>query len=131
MSIDSLMDKSTGSKISTYCLMGKYLGYGMYLVRVIIFYLSYSSTAILTFYPSYSAEGLHFFLCCRQQQLVHEHSRTIRTKSMISANGGTYAGPYPCDGWVDKLKPTLLIAMICFWILQHKPKKTINELPTR
>ena len=25
---------------------------------------------------------------------------------MTSANGGTYAGRYPCDGWVDNLEPT-------------------------
>ena len=25
---------------------------------------------------------------------------------MTSANGGTYAGQYPCDGWVENLEPT-------------------------
>ena len=28
-------------------------------------------------------------------------SRTIRYKSMTSADGGSYAVQYPCDGWVD------------------------------
>ena len=27
---------------------------------------------------------------------------------MTSANGGTSAGQYPCDGWVDDLEPTPL-----------------------
>ena len=44
---------------------------------------------------------------------------------MTLANGGTYAGQYPCDGWVDNLEPTLLIAVICFLIQGHNLKKTI------
>ena len=36
------------------------------------------------------------------------------------------------DGWVDNLKPTLLIAIICFLVQGHNLKKThINGLPTR
>ena len=31
---------------------------------------------------------------------------------MTSANGATYAGQYPCDGWVDNLEPTVLITII-------------------
>ena len=50
---------------------------------------------------------------------------------MTSTNGGTYAGQYTCDGWVDKLEPTLFITIICFRIQRLNPKKTIHELPTR
>ena len=41
-------------------------------------------------------------------------SPTIRYKSMTSANGGNYAGQYPCDGWVDdyNLEPILSIGRI-------------------
>ena len=31
---------------------------------------------------------------------------------MTSANGGNYAGQYPCDGWVDNLEPTPSIGRI-------------------
>ena len=31
-------------------------------------------------------------------------------------NGWTYAGQYPCDGWVDNPEPTLLLPVICFLI---------------
>ena len=44
---------------------------------------------------------------------------------MTSANGGTYAGQYPCDGRVDNLKPTLLIHIIRFLIEGHNLKKTL------
>ena len=47
---------------------------------------------------------------------------------MTSANGGTFARQHPCDGWVDKLEPTLLTAIICFRTQRHNPKKTISEL---
>ena len=50
---------------------------------------------------------------------------------MTSANGGTYAGQYPCDGWVDNLESTLFATIICFRNQGHNPKKTIHELPTR
>ena len=33
-------------------------------------------------------------------------SRIYNKTRMTSANGGTYAGQYPCDGWVDDLEPT-------------------------
>ena len=33
---------------------------------------------------------------------------------MTTANGGTQAGQYPCDDWVDRLKPTLLITLFVF-----------------
>ena len=45
---------------------------------------------------------------------------------MTSANGGTYTGQYPCDGWVDNLEPTLLVTIIFFLIQGHNLKKTIN-----
>ena len=48
----------------------------------------------------------------KQSWNTHDHSRTAIYKSMTSANGGNYAGQYPCDdcdGWVDNLEPTLLI----------------------
>ena len=45
---------------------------------------------------------------------------------MTSANDGSYVGQYPCDGRVDNLEPTLLLAINCFRSL----KKTIKELPT-
>ena len=31
---------------------------------------------------------------------------------MTSANGGNYAGQYPCDGWVDNLEPTPSIGRV-------------------
>ena len=37
---------------------------------------------------------------------THEHSRTLRYKSMTSMYGGTYAGQCPRLGWVDMLEPT-------------------------
>ena len=46
---------------------------------------------------------------------------------MISANGGTYAGQYPCEGRVDDLEPNLLITIICFLIQGNNLKKTINH----
>ena len=50
---------------------------------------------------------------------------------MTLVNGGTYAGHYPCDGWVDNLEPTVLImTVICFPIQGYNLKKTatINYL---
>ena len=46
---------------------------------------------------------------------------------MIPANGGTYAGQYPCDGWIDNLEPTLLLVtyVLCFLIHAHNLKKII------
>ena len=35
---------------------------------------------------------------------------TIRI-STTSANGGTYAGQYPCDGWVENLKPAIIVVI--------------------
>ena len=34
--------------------------------------------------------------------------------STTSANGGTYAGPYPCDGWVENLETINIF--VCFLI---------------
>ena len=45
----------------------------------------------------------------RYAQNFRPNSCTTRYKSMSSANGGTYARQYPCDGWVDNLEPTLLL----------------------
>ena len=67
-------------------------------------------------------EELHVFLGWRQQQVVLEHTRIqsySKYKSMTSANGGTYSGEYPCDGWADNLEPTLLKNIICFLIQAH------------
>ena len=44
---------------------------------------------------------------------------------MAMVNGGTYARQNPCDGWVDNLEPTLLMAVIYFLIEGHNLKKTI------
>ena len=44
---------------------------------------------------------------------------------MTLVNGGTYAGQYPCDGWVDNLEPTLLMTVFCFLTQGHSPEKTI------
>jgi len=46
---------------------------------------------------------------CWRQQVVQEYGwpqsyNKIRI-STTSANGGTYAGQYPCDGWVGDLEP--------------------------
>ena len=45
---------------------------------------------------------------------------------MTSANGGTDAGRYPCDGWVDKLEPTLFTTVICFE--ENHEDSLINDL---
>ena len=45
---------------------------------------------------------------------------------MTSTNGGTYAGQYACDDWVDNLETTLSITITCFLIQGHNLKKTIN-----
>ena len=42
---------------------------------------------------------------------------------MTTANGGTYARQYPCDGWVDTLEPTLCVTR--FLIQGYNLKKTI------
>ena len=71
----------------------------------------------------------HFFMLTTSASSLrdtHDHSRTIRYKSITSANGGTYAGQYPCNGWVDNLKSTRLITNICFLIQGHNLKETIN-----
>ena len=47
---------------------------------------------------------------------------------MTSANGGTYAGQYPCDGWVDSLEPTLLITVILFLIKRHNEENRYDSL---
>ena len=46
---------------------------------------------------------------------------------MAMVNGGTYARQNPCDGWVDNLEPTLLMAVIYFLIEGHNLKKTIHD----
>ena len=43
----------------------------------------------------------------------HEYCRRRRYMSMTPANGGTYAGQYPCDGWVDNLEPTAVVVLSC------------------
>ena len=53
----------------------------------------------------------------RRQQVVQEYGwpqsyNNIRI-STTSANGGTYAGQYPCDGWVENLEPTLITITYC------------------
>ena len=60
-------------------------------------------------YHSYTADLLHSFYGRRQQQLVIEYTpiQSYNNNSMTSANGGIYAGQYPCDGWVDNLEPTV------------------------
>ena len=88
--------------------------------RTIRFYLSYiihtinSTPQHWLSYRSYRAEeGLHTFLGWRQQQQVqqcwiaHDHTRTpvIQQDYMTLVDGGTYAGQYPCDGWIDDLEP--------------------------
>ena len=46
--------------------------------------------------------------CWRQlvQEYVWPQSYNKIRISTTSANGGTYAGPYPCHGWVQNLEPT-------------------------
>ena len=44
----------------------------------------------------------------------HEYCRRRRYMSMTPANGGTYAGQYPCDGWVDNLETTLLTTCLLY-----------------
>ena len=105
---------------------------GFNYVRTIRFYLplSYTSTAALTFLSLiYSKRGLHNFFSrlttTRRSLGIRTTSRTIRYKSMTSANGGTYAEKYPCDGWVDNLEPTLLLPVF-FLIQGHNPNSTTN-----
>ena len=43
---------------------------------------------------------------------------------MTSANGGIYAGRYPCDGWVDNLEPT--VKALVRWATG---KRLTNRLP--
>ena len=43
---------------------------------------------------------------------------------MTSANGGTYTGRYPIDGWVDNLELTLVIKVASFLIQGHNLKQT-------
>ena len=50
---------------------------------------------------------------------------------MTSANGGTYARQYPCDGWVDNLEPTLLVTIIYFLIQAHNLKPLMNYLQAK
>ena len=47
---------------------------------------------------------------------------------MTSANGETYAGQYPCDGWVDSLEPTLLMTCFGFLIQEHNLKKDMTVI---
>ena len=58
----------------------------------------------------------------------HEYCRRRRYMSMTPANGGTYAGQYPCDGWVDSLEPTLLMTCFGFLIQEHNLKKDMTVI---
>ena len=125
MSTDSLMSKSLGSRISTYFLMGNISD---------IVCARHSLLLII-----YQHSSVHFFITHIQQRRgwillkvddssdqswnTHKCSGTIRYKSMTSANGRTYAGHYPCDGWVDNLEPT--ISMTIFLIQGHNLKKPL------
>ena len=77
-------------------------------------------------YHSYTADLLHSFYGRRQQQLVIEYTRiqSYNNNSMTSANGGIYAGRYPCDGWVDNLEPT--VKALVRWATG---KRLTNRLP--
>ena len=78
---------------------------GFEYVRTTRFYISYFSTAALTFLSLMT--GIQKRRCCiiyladdnsKCSWNTLDRSRTIRCKSMTSANGGTYAGQYPCSG---------------------------------
>ena len=51
---------------------------------------------------------------------------------MTTANGGTYAGQYSCDIWVDNLEPTFLILYVELQVGVHArtaPNSTVNLQP--
>ena len=76
----------------------------------------------LAYHTRYASTVVLFFMTCLKQRRgcimfqavdnskyswnTHDHSCTIIYKSMTSANGGTYAGQYSCDCWVDNLEST-------------------------
>ena len=85
-----------------------WVGLGLMMcIRTIRFYpLPRASTAILTLSLIEGTGGAGYFLrlaTTASSLGIHTTtvSRTMVYKSMISANGGNYAGQYPCDGWVD------------------------------
>ena len=68
------MGKSLGSKIPSYSLMGKYLGYSMYVLFVLSYHLPVTQYCL--FYHSFKpGEGLVIFLGLPQQQEVLEYTR--------------------------------------------------------
>ena len=56
----------------------------------------------------------------------HEYCRRRRYMSMTPSNGGTYAGQYPCDGWVDNLETTLLTTILFSLTQGQHPRKTLR-----
>ena len=50
---------------------------------------------------------------------------------MASAKGGTYAGQYSCDGWVDYREPTLLRPMTMEPRCCQNPKTLTRVEPSR
>ena len=69
---NSLIGKSLGSMISTYSLMGKYLGYSMY---VLCAFAHQIPVQVLTFLSLIYSRGAAYFLGWRQQQVVLEYPR--------------------------------------------------------
>ena len=71
----------------------------------------YNGTAVVS-YHSYIAEELAAKFC-RLTTAASGYSLAVHTNTvgrgydpMTSAKGGTYAGQYPFDGWIDDLEPT-------------------------
>ena len=71
MSTDSLRDTSPGFSISAYPIMGKYLGYCMY----VLFDFTYHTNSGIYFLSYTAEEGRHILLGWRQQQVALEYTQ--------------------------------------------------------
>ena len=88
-----------------------------YYSPLLLIIYQYSSIAFLSLICR-RGSAAWFFVDNNSKQFwsTNNHSRTIRYKYMTSVSGGTYAGQYQCDGWVDNLEPTLFIILSYFLI---------------